>query len=128
MDEALRRGYRLLAVHRAVAWDEDRCGRPFAEYVDRCFELKRAATKGTPAYAVAKLMMNALYGKLIQKPRNSEEALVGTLAEYHAFCDTHGDLLDWHALGDTDKLFVSASKLEAASVVKTPSHAGVFVL
>lgn len=128
LDEALRRGYRLRAVRRLVAWDAAGCGSPFADYVTRCFELKRAAKKGTPAYATAKLMMNSLYGKLIQKPRNSDAALVGDLAAYNAFCDAHGDILDWHALAGTEKLFVSAAKRTEEVVVKVPSQVGVFVL
>lgn len=40
--------------------------RPFAPFIERFYELKQNEPKGSVAYGVAKIMLNSVYGKLIQ--------------------------------------------------------------
>ena len=67
-------GYVWVPAHDATA--------PFGNYVDHLFALKKGTSKLDPRYTTYKLLMNALYGKLIQitiirNPRTGEEEAVG---------------------------------------------------
>ena len=41
---------------------------PFDVYMNKMFKGKCEATKGTASYMIRKILMNSLYGKMIQKP------------------------------------------------------------
>jgi hypothetical protein len=47
---------------------------PLAQYVDRMFALKQATPKSDPRYGTYKLLLNALYGKLIQISTHANHA------------------------------------------------------
>ena len=44
--------------------------------------MKAAASKGTAAYVTAKLYMNGLFGKMIQKPIIAQDSIISTSAEF----------------------------------------------
>ena len=64
IENAVRMGYKIEYI-RGYYWKESK---PILkEYVDKFWQNKENATKGTTAYTTAKLFLNALYGKMLQK-------------------------------------------------------------
>lgn len=64
IDFALKHGYRLLAIHEGLFWEES--AKPFESFISKCRDL-RVKYKGQPLEIVAKLMQNSLYGKFGSK-------------------------------------------------------------
>ncbi|MFN9115934.1 MAG: DNA polymerase, partial [Bacteroidota bacterium] len=66
LETAREFGYKFDVIEGLV-WPKK--GKVFKSYIEELYQRKDKAKKGTPAYLLAKLFMNALYGKTIQKPR-----------------------------------------------------------
>jgi hypothetical protein len=84
--ESARDEIALTQVADGYAWmPAPDASNPLARYVDRMFLLKQATSKTDPRYATYKLLLNALYGKLIQTSTQSnystgeEECVAGSL-------------------------------------------------
>jgi DNA polymerase type B, organellar and viral len=54
----------------------------FDEYIRYLYDFKKQAKKGTAQYTLAKLMMNGLYGKTIQKPILDENVIIRSKEEF----------------------------------------------
>jgi hypothetical protein len=67
IDEARKRGY-IINVISGYYWNESK--EIFKEYIDKFYEIKKNSEKSSPQYANSKLMMNAIYGKTIQRDKN----------------------------------------------------------
>lgn len=66
--EAVRLGYRITRIHKAISFETK--GNPFEKFIDKIFALKAAAAvepKDPVQYEIAKLMMNSLSGKMSQR-------------------------------------------------------------
>lgn len=66
----------ITKIHKMILWYHENCKPIFKKYIDKCFQLKKAAKKGTASYEIAKLAMNAVYGKTLQRPIDSSEEFV----------------------------------------------------
>jgi len=67
IDEARKKGY-IINVISGYYWNESE--EIFKEYIDKFYEIKKNSPKTSPQYANSKLMMNAIYGKTIQRDKN----------------------------------------------------------
>jgi hypothetical protein len=56
----------------------------FKEYIDEFYEIKKNSTKGSPQYENAKLMLNAIYGKMIQRDEYETNFTFSTYEEFEA--------------------------------------------
>lgn len=98
------------------------------EYIDHLFKKKSEAEKGTSIYELIKLFLNALYGKMIQRPIFNKHKWCSSLDEFHKFiseCVVH------EAVFIEEKLYVggySRSILDIEKDITKPSQIGVFVL
>ena len=66
--KARENGYNIKIIS-GYYWEESEY--IFKNYIEEFFEIKKNAVKGSPEYANSKLMMNALYGKTIQRDKNT---------------------------------------------------------
>jgi hypothetical protein len=67
IEQAKKYGY-TFKILSGYYWEESEY--VFKEYVEEFFEIKRNSEKGSPQYQNAKLMLNAPYGKSIQRDEN----------------------------------------------------------
>ena len=70
---ALIHGYKV-QVHNGYYWQQK--GRVFKDYVDYFYDAKRNAAKGSAAYTSAKINLNALYGKQLQRKIDDTEHII----------------------------------------------------
>lgn len=75
-----------------MLWKPENCGPIFKEYIDRCFDYKKASVKGTPLYEVSKLMMNGLYGKMLSKIIETIREIVSDEDSFNKFFDSNWDV------------------------------------
>jgi hypothetical protein len=61
----------------------------FKEYIDEFYQIKKNSTKGSPQYENAKLMLNAIYGKMIQRDEYETNFTFSTYEEFEA-CKVNG--------------------------------------
>jgi len=61
----------------------------FKEYIDEFYQIKKNSTKGSPQYENAKLMLNAIYGKMIQRDEYETNFTFSTYEEFEA-CKVKG--------------------------------------
>ena len=75
---ALRFGYKVEIVkpngENAIGYYWEKTLPIFKSYIKDLYKDKQKAEKGSPQYALAKLFMNGLYGKCIQKPIDNATA------------------------------------------------------
>ena len=73
IDNALANGYTVTIVE-GYYWEKTQ--NVFGNYINYLYEFKKYARKGTSLYKLAKLMMNGLYGKTIQRPILDENVII----------------------------------------------------
>ena len=65
----------------------------FESYIEYLYQFKKDAKKGTAQYTLAKLMMNGLYGKTIQKPILDENKIVWLREEFIKYHIKYGGVI-----------------------------------
>lgn len=119
------RGYTVVA-HDGWYWEKT--APIFRGYIERLFKAKAEAEKDTPEYTVAKLKMNGLYGKMIQRPILEKTEVVTNNAEYWKFWGKN-QITDLTELGD-DWLVSGIPRAadDKERCVTKPTHLGAFIL
>lgn len=130
---ALKKGYVLLDVHKAFTWRSQR--KVFTAYVTELAELKKSSKKGTAMYAIAKLMLNALYGKTIMRPVLEKCAIVYNSEQIEKFRKdkslTGVVLLDENEPNGVYQdcpAFIQGNMINEDRACNKPSYMGSFVL
>ena len=107
IEEGRKNGY-IFEVGSGMYWDKS--ANIFEEYINYYFDKKSKAEKGTALYLICKLMMNGLFGKMIQKP---------IMEETHYF-DTVDDIYTY--VLDDDRYITDLIEVNNTYVVKSKSH------
>lgn len=121
---ALLMGYKVEKIYRCLYWEKSK--RIFEQYINLVFEMKKKAQKDTPQYTVAKLMMNALYGKMLQAPVVEKNKVISELSELNKLREEN-QIMSYHFIDD-EHLFVSYEPFELDEEVNKPSYLGSFIL
>lgn len=127
IDRARSYGYEI-TCGKGIYWRKSEY--IFKDYIDEWFEVKAHAKKGSPARALAKLMLNSLYGKMIQKPIIEKTELVKTRSEMYSILNNN-IVTNITEVNGTDYLyFTFHSKFEKVldETVTKPGHIGAFIL
>lgn len=125
VDNMLSCGY-IVSIKEGYYWTKT--APIFRDYINDLFKAKQESKKGTATYTLAKLFMNALYGKTIQRPIYTQTALISSNLEFWKFWAVNtidqmtkvGDR--WHLAGNPRD-----GKTRAECITK-PTHLGVFIL
>ncbi len=127
LERAINHGYTITKIHKVLYWNES-SNDVFKNYIQMCFSEKQKATKDTPQYAVAKLFLNTLYGKMLQQPHIIKSKVITTYAELNEIRASENVLFIREMGGE--KFVVEyqpdASKLD--DEVDKPSQLGCFIL
>jgi hypothetical protein len=100
----------------------------YKKYIEDQFRLKSESPKGTPKYYSAKLTMNGLYGKNIQRPIYNVNKFCKDTNEFWKFYDTH-EVLSCKVMNN--QYFVVGIPLdeeEQQRKITKPTHLGAFIL
>jgi hypothetical protein len=130
IENAKNCGYEIEFVGRALTWTEE-CT-PFTKFVNKWNEVKEKAEQEgkTAKRAIAKLMINSLYGKMLMRPITTTTAIVHTVQQFNEFCSKY-DLCDWEAMS-SDNLLVTGEipdvGLSRIEKVNKPVQMGAFIL
>jgi len=124
IERALRHGYEITKIHRFMGFKK--VAYCFKDYIDQIFQMKQKAEKDTPKYHLAKLLLNSLYGKTLQKPVIEKHLLITTYDELENIRQENE--IAGYKFVDEDKLFVTYIPFDKDEQVRKPSYIGSFIL
>ena len=128
IEDMLKRGYQVSIATggKSYYWQESTY--VFKEFIDEMFKAKASVEKGSPQYILAKLFMNALYGKMIQRPIAEKSKFIDTNDQYWKFWKEF-DVKDIEQVGDSWYITgVPRDQKKLARTITKPTHMGAFIL
>jgi len=127
IENAITTGYKIVFTGNALIY-ETKCSETFSNYVERYKSLKMSAEKdGNDALrSMAKLMLNALYGKTLQRPIVSDTSIISTIEEFDEFVKLN-NITDFHKLNGSSKYIITGDKKEKNLCMTKPCQMGSFV-
>ena len=124
IDNALTHGYQI-EVLEGYYWEKTQM--VFDEYIRYLYDFKKKAEKGNAQYTLAKLMMNGLYGKTIQKPILDENVIIRNKEEFMRLHIKYGGVeMTEQTDGSFYATYQDESKLK--SKITKPCYLGSFIL
>ena len=100
----------------------------FKDYIEELFKKKEESKKGSVEYSLAKLFMNALYGKTIQRPIYSKSEVIKSNAHYWKFRNENY-IKEIHEVGK-DIIVIGEPRFDdkMETCISKPTHLGAFIL
>ena len=126
IDNAIAAGYTIEFKRKCLVYD-DKSPRVFSEYVTKFYKLKEIAERedNKVKRSIAKLMLNSLYGKTLQKAIFNTTTIINDIFEFNKFVLDY-DLTDYSILND-NKMIVSGTTKNKIEKIKKPCQLGAFV-
>src|SRR5690606_30612620 len=116
-------------IEKCLVWDSS--AEVFDEYIEKYAKVKQDSERegNKVKRSVAKLMMNALYGKTLQKAIFNQTSIVNNIFEFNKFLvDKKSTNFDWVVLGNNKMIVTGEVKDEIKSAhVTKPCQLGAFV-
>ena len=132
ISEAIKYGYKIEFTEgkKAVVWTETTT-HLFRDYVDKYIALKNLAThdKDEVTRAIAKILLNSLYGKMLQRPIQDSKIFPETMEEVWEWNMEH-ELEDINFFEEAGRCMITGKKIENELYrhVTKPCHLGAFIL
>jgi uncharacterized protein YprB with RNaseH-like and TPR domain len=123
---SINAGYKVKFINKCLIYEKT--GNPFIKYVDKFYQMKKDADeeKNDVKRGVAKLMLNALYGKMLQKAIFNNTQVINNYSQLMEFYRNH-TITDICNLDD-NKLLISGDVIEKESRITKPCQLGAFIL
>jgi hypothetical protein len=121
---AINAGYEVEFINECLVYDKS--GDVFSKYINLFYKMKDDAEKECNAVkrSVAKLFLNSLYGKTLQKAIFSTTEIINNVHEFDLFI-THHTITDFQEMGQ--KLLLTGDKKDKAMQITKPCQLGAFV-
>eukprot|EP00732_Lithocolla_globosa_P000834 Lithocolla_globosa_v1_NODE_322_length_4485_cov_1721.272460.p2 type:complete len:390 gc:universal NODE_322_length_4485_cov_1721.272460:2476-3645(+) len=127
IQRAISKGYQISKIHKMMYWRNDKGSPIFKDYIEQVFEMKKLAKNKNPVkYQISKLLMNSLYGKMLQKPIVTKKELVRNLAQLNKIRSL-GTIENLNFINQ-NLLHVTYTPFEVDSEVTKPSYIGSLIL
>ena len=124
IDNALELGYKIKLIE-GYYWEKTE--NVFDNYINYLYDFKKNAKKGSAQYTLAKLMMNGLYGKTIQRPILDENVIIRLHEEFIKLHIKFGGVT-MRALSDGSFYLTYQDEDKLASKITKPCYLGSFIL
>ena len=124
IDNALDQGYKIKIVE-GYYWEETEY--VFDSYINFLYQFKKDSKKGTAQYTLAKLMMNGLYGKTIQRPILDENIIIRLQEEFIKYHIKYGGV-SMRALSDGSFYLTYQNEYQLTHEITKPCYLGSFIL
>ncbi|KAI3660739.1 hypothetical protein MP638_001050 [Amoeboaphelidium occidentale] len=116
IDNALEQGYKV-KILEGYYWEKT--ANVFKDYINYLYDFKKNAKKGSAQYKLAKLMMNGLYGKTIQRPILDESVIIRLHEEFIKYHVKYGGV-SMRALSDGSFYLTYQDEEKSASKITKP--------
>jgi len=127
IENAIRHGYEVKFLKRALVWDES--SDVFSTYVERFYKLKQQASakRQTAKTTAMKLFLNSLYGKMLEGAHLQTTKMVYNAAQFNEFTFKN-NLIYWEHFESEGKLLLAGEAKDVKDKVKKPCQLGAFIL
>jgi hypothetical protein len=126
LENALAHGYKITKIHRGLVYEA--CDDIFSSYIMKCYKMKEENDDNPVLRQVAKILMNALYGKMLEKARFEESKLCNNIDDVVKFM-TDFEVSDVQFIRDKVVLIGVPATIDIKDLrVKKPSQIGSFIL
>jgi len=124
---ALSVGYKVEFINKCLVWDKT-SNTVFKPYISKYYKMKETAEKeGNPVKrSIAKLLLNAIYGKQLQRAIFDNTAVINTYNELLDFFKDYS-ITDINILSES-KLLLTGTSLNKEEKITKPSQMGAFIL
>ena len=133
IQDAISAGYKINFINKCLVYDQT-IKNLFSDYILFWYNIKAEEDKKPESERnnsrrnIAKLIMNGLYGKMLQKAHFKQTLIANNMAEIFKFMDDY-NFTDWHILTETKILLIGEAKEEIENeVITKPAQYGAFVL
>lgn len=118
-------GYEIEFINKALVYEKK--GDVFSEYISSFYKMKeKAEREGNDCLrSIAKLLLNSLYGKMLQCPTTTSSQIVNNVIEFEKFMIDY-NLTDWKIINNK-KLLVTGEKRDYVTAITKPSQLGAYV-
>ena len=125
IQNAIQYGYNVTFIDKCLAYDDS--GDLFSKYVDKYYALKTIAEKegNDVKKQIAKLMLNALYGKTLQKAIFDTSKVIHNVNDYHDFLRKY-ELTGWNMINGK-QLILTGTCIDQEDKITKPAQLGAFV-
>jgi hypothetical protein len=127
IENAIDSGYTIEFLGKCLVWDK--CSsNVFTEYIDKYYKMKSDAeiSGNEVERSIAKLMINAMYGKPLQKAIFQSTIVVNNYNEL-LDCFRKSKIIDINIIND-NKLLVTCECLNKEEKITKPTQLGAFIL
>ena len=126
INNALKYGYTIKKIHRGLEWEKT--GNIFEEYIMKAYKIKEENDDNPVKRQIGKILMNALYGKMLEKARFEECKMCSNLKDVYGFMKEY-DITDLTFIKDKVLLNgIPKNVVISDDKIKKPSHIGTFIL
>ena len=126
INNAFKAGYTIKFINKCLIWNKS--GNVFKTYVDKYYQMKIDAEKeeNEVKRSIAKLLLNAMYGKTLQRAIFHNTNIINNYNELLTFFKDY-EITDIAVLSDS-KLLMSGTSLKKETQITKPCQLGAFVL
>jgi len=126
LQNALDNGYMITNFHKALVYDDS--DDIFSDYILKCFKIKEDNEENPVLRQVGKILMNALYGKMLEKARFEESKLCNNVDDVYKFMEDF-DVQDVMFIREKVVLVGLPNTIDVRDLrVKKPSQVGSLIL
>jgi hypothetical protein len=83
IDNALKYGYKITKIHRGLTYNMK--GDIFSDYIMKCYKIKEENDDNPVLRQIGKILMNALYGKMLERARFEETKICNNIEDVWKF-------------------------------------------
>lgn len=126
IENAIDAGYKVTFLGKCLVYDNE--SNIFKKYIEEMYMWKEEAERdgNEVKRSIAKLMMNALYGKTLQRPITEKTEIVSGIDTFNQFVSKY-ELTDWTILNE-NTIILTGQEINVEKVINKPFQMGSFVL
>jgi hypothetical protein len=121
-------GYQIEFIEKCLVWDDSK--HIFNDYIEKFSQMKKEAEQNDQPIirSVCKLLLNSLYGKMLQRANYSQNKICKNAFDINDFTRDKENI-SWIVLNDNKYMFTGdvIDQVKEDKITK-PTHIGVFVL
>lgn len=126
LENALQHGYKITKIHKGLVWN--RKSDLFSKYIMECYKIKEENDENPVLRQIGKILMNALYGKMLEKARFEETKMCNNIEDVWKF-QRDFSMTDVQFVKDKVVMIgLPQDEVISDNRIRKPSQIGTFIL
>ena len=126
IENALKYGYKITKFYKGLTYNQK--GDIFSDYIMKCYKIKEENDDNPVLRQIGKILMNALYGKMLERARFEETKICNNIADVWKFQEEFS-MTDVMFIGDKVITIGLPEEAETSDKrIRKPSQIGTFIL